>query len=146
MAKASKKVEQLLAEGETFVDAGQYQDALARFEAAWGMLPEPKGEDELAVQVLGDIADCHFFLEAWDGCCQAVQHAFRCGADVDNPIFRMRIGQRLYELGDRKEAANWLVPVYLTKGRETFEDEDPKYLEFFRSQLQPPPGGWPVGW
>ena len=26
------------------------------------------------------------------------------------------------------------------------EGEDPKYLESFRGQLQPPPGGWPEGW
>jgi hypothetical protein len=75
-----------------------------------------------------------------------VQHAFRCGADLGNPFFRLRLGQSLYELGDEQEAANWLVPVYLTEGRKPLEGENPKYLEFFRGKLQPPQGGWPEGW
>jgi len=52
----------------------------------------------------------------------------------------------LYELGDRRESANWLAPVYVMEGRAPFEADDPKYLESFRSQLDPPPGGWGEGW
>ena len=29
---------------------------------------------------------------------------------------------------------------------DLFADEDPKYVEFIKSQLEPPPGGWPEGW
>jgi hypothetical protein len=61
-------------------------------------------------------------------------------------IVRLRLGQSLYELWDEREAANWLVPVYLMEGRKPFEMDDPKYLEFFRGRLQPPPTGWPTGW
>src|SRR5262249_55800820 len=143
---SSKKLEQLLAEAEDAIDASKYEVALAAFESAWALLPEPKGEDDSAVHILGAIADCHFFRGDWTKCCDAVQHAFRCGAELDNPFLRLRIGQSLYELGDTKEAANWLVPVYLMEGREPFESEDPKYLEFFRGQLKPPKGGWPEGW
>ena len=56
------------------------------------------------------------------------------------------MGQSLYELGEAREAANWLAPVYLLEGRAPFEDEDPKYLNFLRTKLDPPPGGWPQGW
>jgi hypothetical protein len=65
---------------------------------------------------------------------------------VANPFLRLRLGQALYELGDEQEAANWLVPAYLSEGPALFEDDDPKYLEFFCSKLAPPPGGWPEGW
>jgi hypothetical protein len=146
MAKAPAKVDRLFSQGEEFADAGQYTEALARFREAWDLLPEPKDEQGPAVQILGAIADCHFFTGAWEACRDAVHHAFRCGAELDNPFFRLRLGQSLYELGDEREAANWLVPVYLTEGREPFEGDDPKYLEFFRDKLQPPPGGWPEGW
>jgi hypothetical protein len=146
MARTPNKVDRLLAEGEKFADAEQYGNALTRFQAAWDLLPEPKDEQEPAVQILAAIADCHFYLRAWSKCHEAVQHAFRCGAAVDNPFFRLRLGQSLYELGYEQEATNWLVPVYITEGREPFEADDPKYLEFFRDKLQPPPGGWPEGW
>jgi hypothetical protein len=140
------EVDGLVAAGEELADAKRPEEALQRFRAAWQALPEPKDEQEPAVNVLAAIADCCFFLGRWDDCRDAIQHAFRCGADVSNPFFRLRLGQSLYELGEFGESANWLVPVYLMEGREPFEQDDPKYLESFRSQLQPPPEGWPEGW
>ena len=146
MSGSIDEAERLFAEGEELADEEADADALTRFRAAWDALPEPRDEQEPAVRILGAIADCCFFLGDWEGCRDAVQHAFRCGADLDNPFLRLRLGQALYEQGNEEEAANWLVPVYLTEGREPFEDEDPKYLEFFQSRLEPPPGGWPDGW
>jgi hypothetical protein len=95
---------------------------------------------------LAAIADSHFHLGEWEECRRTVQHAFQCGEDVINTFWRLRLGQSLYELGDEQEASNWLMPVYLQEGREPFEGEDPKYLEFFRTKLNLPPGGWPEGW
>jgi hypothetical protein len=146
MATPLDKAEQLFAEGEALADSEKDADALAQFRAAWDALPEPRDEQDPAIHILAAIADSHFHLAEWEECRRAVQHAFRCGADLDNPFLRLRLGQSLYELGDKREAANWLVPVYLAEGRGPFEGEDPKYLEFFRGQLDPPPGGWPEGW
>jgi hypothetical protein len=141
-----ENAERFLAEGDDLADAGEDTAALGRFQAAWSSLPEPRDEQESAVRILGAIADCHFHLGAWESCREAAQHAFRCGADLDNPFLRLRIGQSLFELGDEQEAANWLVPAYLSEGRALFEQDDPKYLEFFRDRLEPPSGGWPPGW
>ena len=92
MANAREEVDRLFAEGEEFADAEQYTDALARFQAAWDLLPEPKEKEDPAVQILAAIADCHFFLGAWDRCREAVQQAFRCEANLDSPFFRLRLG------------------------------------------------------
>lgn len=142
----SDAVERLFAEGEALADEERDEEARASFQAAWESLPEPRDEQELAGRIIGAIADCCFYLGDWEGCRRAVQHAFRCGEDVNNPFLRMRLGQSLYEMGDEQEAANRLVPVYLLEGRTPFEGEDPKYLESFRGRLDAPPGGWPEGW
>ena len=146
MPEASDEVDRLIAAGERLSEAERPDEAIAQFGAAWDALPEPKDEQEAAVNILATIADSCFFLGRWDECRNAIQHAFRCGADVSNPFLRLRLGQCLYEMGDFRESANWLVPVYLTEGREPFEGEDPKYLESFRGQFKPPAGGWPDGW
>jgi tetratricopeptide (TPR) repeat protein len=146
MANALDEAERLLAAGDDLASAGKHAEALGRFQAAWSALPEPREQQDPAIRVLGAIADCHFLLGQWEECRRAVQHASRCVADLDNPFLRLRLGQSLYELGDEREAANWLVPAYLSEGRALFEHDDPKYLEFFRSQLEAPPGGWPEGW
>jgi tetratricopeptide (TPR) repeat protein len=138
--------ESLFEDGESFMDSEQYPEALRRFRAAWDALAEPKGEQGRAIQILAAIADCHFYTGNWEECHNVMQQALRCGADIGNPFVRLRLGQSLYELGNEQEAANWLVPVYLMNGRAPFEDDDPKYLEFFRDKLRPPEGGWPEGW
>jgi tetratricopeptide (TPR) repeat protein len=146
MPRGSDELERLMAAGEELADAGRSEEALACFRAAWDLLPEPKDAQQPAAPILAAVAECCFSLGRWDDCCSAVQHAFRCGADLANPFLRLRLGQSLYELGNQRESANWLVPVYLAKGRAPFEGEDPKYLDSFRSRLDPPPGGWPEGW
>lgn len=146
MADSLDEAERLFAEAESFADEEADDEALALFRAAWDALPEPRGEQEPAVRILTAIADSHFHLGEWDACRDAIQHAFRCGADAGNPFLRLRLGQALFELGDVREAENWLVPAYLSEGRSLFEGEDPKYLASFRGRLQPPPGGWPEGW
>ena len=146
MADAPTDAGHLFDEGESLIDAGDDAGSLAIFLAAWAAIPEPKADHELAVPVLGAIADGRFFAGDWEGCRWAVQEAFRCGAETDNVFLRLRLGQSLFELGDVQEAANWLTPVYLAEGREPFAGEDPKYLASFQPRLAPPPGGWPVGW
>jgi|SRR5579884_98519 len=146
MVKGSERSSESFVTGEKLAGDERYSDALPHLQAAWDALPEPKTDQELAIQILAAIADCHFYMGEWKECCETVQYAFQCGADLDNPFFRLRLGQSLYELGNEQEAANWLVPVYLMEGRALFEGDDLKYLEFFRDKLQPPKGGWPDGW
>ncbi len=138
--------ERLYAQGEEFADANIAGAALNCFRAAWGVLPEPQEEQPPAVRIQAAIADESFYLTEWAACRDAVQHAFRCGADPANPFLRLRLGQALFELGEVAEAENWLVPAFLTEGPSLFADDDPKYLASFRDKLQPPPGGWPEGW
>jgi len=146
MADSLEEAERLFDAGNDLVDAGRDAEALVRFQAAWSALPEPREEQDPSVPILGAIADCHFHLGRWADCRQAVQQAFRCGGGLENPFLRLRLGQGLYELGEEREAANWLAPAYLSEGRALFEQDAPKYLEFVRGQLDAPPGGWPEGW
>jgi hypothetical protein len=136
----------LFERGEGFFTGRKYAEALTDFRAAWHALPERRDEQPLAVQVQAGISDCEFHLGNWEACHAAMQHALRCGLPVDNVFARLRLGQSLYELGNEREAANWLIPVYLMHGRGPFAADDPKYLEFFRPSLRTPEGGWPEGW
>ena len=138
--------ERLVELGEAFRGRRKYADARAEFRVAWDALPEPKGDQALAVRILSATSDCEFRLGNWTACRDAVQAALRCGLPLDDTFARLRLGQSLYELGDESEAANWLVPVYLAHGRKPFEADGLKYLEFFRPRLRPPEGRWPEGW
>ncbi|MBX9580592.1 MAG: hypothetical protein K2X87_09820 [Gemmataceae bacterium] len=141
MADPWGEAEGLFAEGEALADAERDAEALARFEAAWAALPDPKEDQEPAVRILAAVADCRFVLGDWAGCRDAIQDALECGADVAGPFLRLRLGQCLLELGDEREAANWLVPVYLGEGDARFDGEDPRYLDFVRRLVRRPGSG-----
>ena len=123
MADTLEVAERLLAEGDDLAHEKRDAEALSRFRSAWSALPEPRDEQEPAVRILAAIADSQFHLGAWAGCRDSVQHAFRCGGDLANPFLRLRLGQALYEVENEQEAANWLVPAYLSEGRALFAEE-----------------------
>jgi hypothetical protein len=56
MADPYAEAERLFAEGEALADEERDAEALARFEAAWAALPEPKGGREPAVRILAAVA------------------------------------------------------------------------------------------
>lgn len=106
--------------------------ALTHYRRAWDELPRPKAKQKLAAQILTAIADCEFQKGNWNECQRTLMQAFNeCGLPEDSPFARLRLGQCQYELGNLKEAETWLVSLYTEQGREPFEGEDPKYLEFF---------------
>jgi hypothetical protein len=72
--------------------------------------------------------------------------AMRCPDAMGNPFLHLRLGQCQFELGNLDRARDELARAFLLEGRRIFEQDDPKYLAFVKSQLDPPPSGWPEGW
>ena len=139
------EIDRLIEEGENHLDEDDREvEALACFQAAWDLLPEPKDRQDSADRLLAAIGDCYFFLGEWDASHRAYQCVVR--NDVTNPFVRLRLGQTLFEMGNFQEANNWMVPAYLEEGIALFDGEDPKYLAHVKEQLDPPAGGWPEGW
>ncbi|MFO0891091.1 MAG: hypothetical protein U0790_18345 [Isosphaeraceae bacterium] len=101
-----------------------------------------------ALHVLAAIGDVRFQRREFAAGREVLMTAMRCahGEPVGNPFLRLRLGQCLFELGETEEAANWLAGAFLSEGTKLFAEDDPKYLAFIKSQLQPPPDGWSEGW
>jgi tetratricopeptide (TPR) repeat protein len=141
-----ERIQGLCAEGDNLLDQDRYEDAIARYESAWQLLPEPRTDWSAGEWIMAAIGDAHYHEGDFAASRAAFMTAVKCGGSPDNPFLRLRLGQCLFELGDRQEAANWLAGAYLLEGNKLFADDDPKYLEFIKAQLEPPPGGWPEGW
>jgi hypothetical protein len=139
------EIGRLFDEGEALLDEEEDAQALTRFQEAWALVPEPKGEWERALQLLGGIADCQFFLGSYEDCRLTMQLALRSGGDVDNPFICLRLGQCYLKLGNEVEAGNWLLGAMVAGGVEIFDGEDPEYWAFLKKRLDPPPGGWREG-
>lgn len=143
-----EEVTRLSEEGNALADEDDHDAALARFQLALSLLPPPQDEPwQATLWLLTAIGDIHFQKQQFTEGRGALMDALRQFDEARaNPFVRLRLGQCMLELGEEKEAANWLAGAFLSEGRGLFEDDDPKYLAFIKSKLHPPPGGWPNGW
>src|SRR5262245_44719732 len=115
------EVERLFAEGEAHLDEGEDEEALACFQAAWHLLPDPKDEQDSASRLLAAVGDCHFFLGHWEASYRTFQRLVQGWGDMlENPYIRLRLGQSLFEMGDLSEALNWMMFAYLSEGTKLF--------------------------
>lgn len=146
--ESDDQIRRLLDEGDDHIDEDRPKEALSCYRAAWGLLPEPRTDHPDAPNVLAAIGDVYFHQRNFTFALDAFMTAMKCtqGESIGNPYLRMRLGQCLYEREEMKEASNWLAGAYLLEGVKLFAHDDPKYLAFIKSQLEPPPGGWPEGW
>jgi hypothetical protein len=146
--ESHERVSRLLDEGDERLNDNRFDEALALYQTAWEILTEPRTDHPDAMLVLAAIGDVHFFREDFAAGRDAFMTCMNCpeGEPMANPFLRLRLGQCLFELGETVEAANWLAGAYLLEGKGLFFQDDPKYLEFIKSRLEPPPGGWPEGW
>lgn len=134
------KITELCELGDTQAEDGDDRSALQSYRQAWDLLPKPKEEWEAATWILAAIGDAHFRLAEYREMISALQTAMKCPDGVGNPFLHLRLGEAHFEIGNRERAGDELTRAYMAAGRELFEDEDPKYLDFLRTILKPAPG------
>jgi tetratricopeptide (TPR) repeat protein len=141
-----REINGLCAAGDELVDQTRYAAALDKYWAAWDLLPEPKTDCDAAASILAAIGDANFRSGDFQAGRDNLGTAMHCPNALGNPFLHLRLGQCQYELGNVDRAADELARAFLLEGKKIFANEDPKYLDFVKSKLKPPPGGWPEGW
>ena len=133
------QIKRLCALGDELHERRDLAMAIAHYEQAFALLPEPKGEWEAATWIMAALADAHFSSGHWAACREAVQYAFKfCPGALQNPFLHLRAGQAYFELGQIDTAKQWLTSAWTTGGDELFDGDDSKYLRFIRELLRPP--------
>lgn len=59
-----------------------------------------------------------------------------CPDGQANPFVQLRLGETLYELGDKEGAKEHLFSSYMLEGKDIFEEENPKYLRFLEEYFE----------
>lgn len=136
------QIQQLSAAGDALADNQSYSEALTKYWAAWDLLPEPPTHWEAATWLLAAIGDANFLGNDFEAGRDNLSLAMHCPRAIGNPFLHLRLGQCHFELGDLDRAADELARAYMAEGEPIFEDEDPKYLAFLKTKLEPPPGGF----
>ena len=53
----------------------------------------------------------------------------------NNPFVLLRLGQSAYEIGNKEQALEYLLRTYMLEGKEIFEEDEKKYFEFLKSNM-----------
>jgi hypothetical protein len=144
--KIHKEIKRKCKSGDALAEQERYGDALAEYWAAWDLLPEPQTQWEAATWILAATGDANFLSGDFTAGRDNLSMAMHCPGAIGNPFLHLRLGQCQFELGNLERAADELARAFLMEGKVLFEDDDPKYLDFIKPKLDPPPGGWPPGW
>lgn len=136
------EIQRLSKSGGGRASRGEYSAAITDYERALALLPEPPHDWSAFTWLKAAIADACFLDRRFEGARQALDEVLKVGPpeNAENPFVQLRYGQTLLELGHDASAANWLARAFLSCGKPLFEREDPKYLQFVCSKLEPPAG------
>lgn len=126
------EIDRLAELGNEALDAGDWQRAVDVWTQALDLVPEPKDTWEATMWLCGSIADAYFTAGRYP---DVIDHAQRAldASDRTNPFLWLRLGQAQYETGDHANALNSLTSAFMLGGHDVFHDDDPKYLDFLRT-------------
>lgn len=137
-----QSIRDLCENGDQIAEDGDYPNALELYWAAWDLLPKPETEFVAATWILAAIGDANYLNDDFVAGRDNLSLAMHCPDAIGNPFLHLRLGQCHFELGNMRQAADELTRAYMGAGLDIFEEEEPKYFEFLKTQLEPPPEGW----
>jgi tetratricopeptide (TPR) repeat protein len=137
-AKAHAEILRLSKAGDRLMKRNDFEGALQKYRQAWDLVPEDKATWEASTWILSSAGEAHFCLGNFEKAVNCFGRAVQCPKGLGNPYIHLRLGQGIFELGDKKEAIQELARAYMGAGDAIFKNEDPKYLAFVRTKLRPP--------
>lgn len=131
-----ERIVALSGQGDAFAEDRRYDEAIAAYNQAWAMVPDPKTDWTASTWLLAAIGDACFRGGYFESAREALDYAMHCPDAIGNPFIHLRLGQVRFEKGDPDGAADELIRAYMGAGPEIFEDEDPKYLTFLSTRAK----------
>ncbi len=139
------QITSLCESGDSLAENEKYAEAINLYWKAWDLLPESQHNYDASTWILVAIGDANFLNNDFEAGRDNLSNAMRCPDAIGNPFIHMRLGQCQFELGNFQRAGDELARAFLLEGNEIFENDDPKYLNWIKTQLKAPEGGWPEG-
>lgn len=140
--KIYKIITELCSLGDKLVEEENYSEAIGKYFEALDLLPKPETYWEASTWILTAIGDTNYLMGNYEAGRDNLISVMHCPNAIGNPFIHLRLGQCRYELEEYDKAADELARAFLLEGEEFFADEDKKYLEFVKSKLDEPNGGW----
>ena len=124
-------------EGNKYFNNKEYDKALEIWVKALELIPETKKNFSETVWFLTSIGDIYFMQGKYEESFNSFEVAKNnlSGEGINNPFILLRLGQSAFELGKKELATENLLRAYMLEGKEIFEEDDKKYFEFLKSNV-----------
>lgn len=130
------RIEELSEQGDVLLDEeNRPEDAIAKWEEALALLPDPKQEWDAAAWLYASIGAAKRYVKDLEGALIAFRSARQSGDAFGNPYILICLGATLYDLGKLDEAVEPLLGAYMVDGEELFEDFGGPYLLHLKSKI-----------
>lgn len=129
-------IKALCARGDELAAAKSFEAAIAEYNKAWRLVPEPANAWNASTWILAAIADAAFLGGFLTSAREALQYAMTCPESIGNPFLHLRYGQVLFDTGEPDAAADELIRAYMGAGAEIFATEDRRYLDFLKTRAK----------
>lgn len=137
------KMDELAQKGNQLESEGRLAEAVAAWQAGLELIPEPQQFYGQTVWFLAAIGDVYFQQGEYRLAHECFDKARgnMTGEGYGNPFVMLRLGECCLEIGDEKNALEYLLRAYMFEGEEIFapddegEDDGAKYFEFLRTHI-----------
>jgi tetratricopeptide (TPR) repeat protein len=129
-----ERIVALSSEGDELAAQSLFEDAVAKYNEAWALIPEPRTAWKASTWVLAALGDAFFLGGHIQAARKPLEYAMHCPDGIGNPFLHLRLGQVLFEERELDCAADELMRAYMGAGEEIFASEDPKYRAFLATR------------
>jgi tetratricopeptide (TPR) repeat protein len=128
-------VKRLCGKGDSLAESGQFEDAIATYNDAWELIPDPRNKWGASTWILAAIGDAAFLGGFKQSAVKALRYALHCPGGLENPFIHLRFGQVLFDQGEHDDAADELARAYMGAGKDIFAKQDRRYLDFLAGRM-----------
>jgi tetratricopeptide (TPR) repeat protein len=122
--------------GDNLAKKGKFRDAIAEYNNAWELLPEPRRQWNASIWLLAAILDAAFLGGFFKTARKALDDAMSMEESIGNPFLHLRNGQVYFEEGHLDKASEHLMLAYMAEGKDIFREDNPKYYEFLKTRAR----------
>ncbi|MCY6355882.1 tetratricopeptide repeat protein [Clostridium sp. ZS2-4] len=134
--KVYEKIVVLCKNGDECFYNVEIEKAIEYYEKALELVPEPKCDWETSTWIYSALGDCYFIMKQYEIAKKCFYDAVNCPGGIANPFILMRLGQCLYECGDKKGAKEYFIKTYMFEGYKIFSEQDEKYFALIKENIE----------
>ena len=141
--EVKEQLDEFAEKGNQLEREGVYEEAVQVWKEGLSLIPEPQQCYGETIWFLAAIGDVYFqqnmYAQAHE--CFDKARGNLSGGGYANPFIMLRLGECCLEIGDEKNALEYLIRAYMMEGKDIFEpdetgaDDGTKYFDFLRTHI-----------